>query len=380
MLNNKLFLFRFFLYFLILLGFCSLNSCVYWNVVRYQKPGIYDYKIFKNATVLSGNSKPFALHEQYNKKSISQQHLDYFRGKNTRAYIVIKDGKLFHEQYWGKSTVNSYSNSFSVAKSIISLLIGIAIDEGYIKNIDTPVSKYLGTYSNKADTAITIRHLLEMSAGFQWSEKYTKPLGKIAKAYYGKDLVKLVSKLKSARKPGEFYEYQSICTQLLAFVLEKATGRDAALYASEKLWQPLGCESQALWSKDNKHGNVKAYCCFNAIARDFAKIGQLVLNKGIWEGKQIISSHYLNAAMAPAVHLKDEYNKNVNYYGFHWWLANYKEMQIPYARGILGQYILVIPEKNMVVVRLGETHKRKYIDMHPQEIFYYIDGAIALTE
>lgn len=377
---NKLLFNRLLVLLLFIAGLCSFNSCVYFNIVQYTRPGIHDHKIFHNVTVASANPQPFVLHDLYNKHNIDSAALKYIQEKNTRAFIVIKDGRLLHEQYWGNFTVHNYCNSFSVAKSIVSILIGIAIDEKIIDSYDVPIKNYLGRFSNSVDTTITIRHLLEMSAGFKWGEKYSKPLGKIAASYYGKDLKKVTRKLKSTKKPGEYYEYQSVCTQLLAFILEKATNKKIHLYAAEKLWQPLGCESSALWSLDRKNGNAKVYCCFNAIARDFAKIGQLVLNKGKWNGKHIISEQNLDASFGPALYLKDEHNQNVDYYGLHWWLANYKNMKIPYARGILGQYILIIPDKNMVVVRLGETKKRKYIGAHPQEIFYYIDAAIELTK
>ena len=136
----------------------------------------------------------------------------------------------------------------------------------------------------------------------------------------------------------------------------------------------------ASWSLDQRNGDEKATCCFNSTARDFARFGQLVLQKGMWNDKQIVSESYLKESLSPAAHLMDENNEPVNFYGFQWWISNYKNLEIYYARGILGQYIMSIPSKNMVIVRLGHKRSKKKIDHHPSEMFDYIDLAIKITE
>jgi CubicO group peptidase (beta-lactamase class C family) len=141
---------------------------------------------------------------------------------------------------------------------------------------------------------------------------------------------------------------------LLGLIVEKATGKSLSRYASEKLWQPLGAEHPALWSTDKKDGVEKAFCCFNSNARDFARIGQLMLDSGRWKGNEIISPDYYAQSITPC-NIPDNSGQPVNYYGYQWWLCP-SFPGVFYARGILGQYIIIIPSKNMVVVRLG--HKR----------------------
>ena len=160
--------------------------------------------------------------------------------------------------------------------------------------------------------------------------------------------------LRVVNTPGVEFNYISSNTELLAFIVQKATGTTLSNYASQKLWKPIGAEMDVQWSLDHKDGDEKAYCCFYATARDFARIGKLFLNKGKWNGKQVVSEEYVNACITPAP-ISDNGKPNTTY-GFQWWLTDYRGMKIFYARGILGQYIFVIPDLNLVFVRLG--HKR----------------------
>jgi len=125
----------------------------------------------------------------------------------------------------------------------------------------------------------------------------------------------------------------------------------------------------------------KAYCCFNTNVRDFARLGQLILNKGMWNGNRIISEEYINEATTPKKNLLDKATGDiVDFYGFQWWIINYKGIQIPYMRGILGQYIFVIPDKNAVVVRLGHTRSKEIINHHPKDVYDYLEDAFLILD
>ena len=166
--------------------------------------------------------------------------------------------------------------------------------------------------------------------------------------------------------------------QILALVIMNATGMTLSEYASEKFWKPMGAKNDALWSLDHENGLEKAYCCFNSNARDFARWGQLILNNGRWNGKQLISETYLNQATTPAAYLEDEDGNAVDYYGFQWWIINYKGFKIPYMRGILGQYVFAIREKNAVVVRLGHKRSEELIGPNRKDIYTCLDAAFAI--
>ena len=184
--------------------------------------------------------------------------------------------------------------------------------------------------------------------------------------------------MKEIEEPGVNFIYQSGVTQLLALIVEKATGENISSYVSRKLWTPINAEEDALWSLDKKGGIEKAYCCFNSNARDFARFGQLILNKGSWNGKQLISEYYLKEATTPDSSLLfKEYNEKNLCYGFQFWHLTYQEMDIPYMRGILGQYVFVIPALNAVVVRLGHKRSDNRTDQHyPDDINIWLGTAI----
>jgi hypothetical protein len=251
----------------------------------HRRPEIDQYPIFENRIVEAGDPQPWPQAGYYNKLSIPNQYADDFRKYGTVAYVIIQNGALLFEQYWEKYSPQSHSNSFSMAKSIISFATGCAIDDGVIANVDQPVGDFFPQFGRYNGKPLTIRHLLSMSAGVDFREAYTSLFSPTTQLYYGNDLKKIVTGMKQIEEPGVYFIYQSGVTQLLAFILEKATGENITSYVSRKIWTPIQAEENALWSLDRKDGFEKAYCCFNSNARDFARLGQLVLNEGKWNGK-----------------------------------------------------------------------------------------------
>jgi CubicO group peptidase (beta-lactamase class C family) len=347
----------------------------------YLNPDIDDHRIFDNREVkISQNTHPWPFSSGYNQASLSASAVDSLEIYETVAFLVIKHDSILFERYWNKQSPTTLSNSFSMAKSIVSLLIGCAIEEGHIKGLDEKVVKYLpnlkGSYSNR----LTIRHLLSMSSASSWDESYKSPFSITTQAYYGRNLEKTTKKIEIVQQPGIVFRYRSGDTQLLASILKTATGQTISEYASEKLWQPLGAESQALWSLDHKGGTEKAFCCFNSNARDFARIGHIVLNKGTFNNNQLIPKHYIREMTTPVNYLTDDDAKMVDYYGLHWWILNYKGQKIPYARGILGQYIFVLPAQRAVIVRLGNKRSDVYRAHHPADAFTWLESALEIIE
>ena len=347
------------------------------KAIRYATPDIDDYRIFDNRTVKAGNPQPWRISERYNKSDISADRLLSFEQYETVAYLVVQDTAIVFEQYWDGYGAGSLSNTFSAAKSIVSLLAGIARDEGKIATFDLPVADFYPPYKADSRKEITIKDVLTLSAGLNWDEAYSSLFSITTRAYYSDNIEPLITGLRLVEKPGVRFRYQSGVTELLSFVVSNAVGTTLSEYASEKLWTPIGAEHDALWCLDHKNGLEKAYCCFNSNARDFARIGQLILNKGRWNGKQVVSEAFIDEATTPATWLKDgDTDRNVDFYGYQWWRLVRNGMEVKYARGILGQYILVIPEKNMVVVRLG--HKRsdvKTAGNYPEDIDLWLDTA-----
>ncbi|HSY77201.1 MAG TPA: serine hydrolase [Bacteroidia bacterium] len=323
-------------------------------------PGIDEYHIFPNRKVNIGKPIPWPMAADYNKKTISDSLLEQMKKYQTIAYVIVKNDSLRYEQYWDGYSDTSHTNSFSMGKSITSILCGIAIAEGKIKSVDEHVSDFLPEYKKGMDSLLTIKDLLEMGSGINFGESYISPFSYPAEAYYSNDIMKYTLKYKVDSMPGQKFKYLSGNTTLLGYCVSKAVGMSLSDYASEKLWQPIGAEQPAYWSIDHEGGLEKAYCCFNSNARDFAKIGELYLNLGsvyrydsymdstgthqTVSCRGIVPRDWVVASTTP---------KLCAYYGYQWWIINFEGHIIPYCRGLQGQYIFVIPEQRMVVVRLG---------------------------
>lgn len=359
----------------------------------HQLPKIDQYPIFENRVVKAGDPAPLPYAPGVNERKVAPRFEEDFARYGTVAFVVLKNGQVWAEQYWEDYSDTSHSNSFSMAKSIVSLLVGCAIQDGYIRSVDQPVGDFLPEWGAFEGDTLTVRDLLTMSAGVEWDESSSSLFSTTTEAYYGKDLWGLAQREVLIEKPGVYFNYQSGATQILAFVLKKAIGKDIADYASEKIWTPIQAEEDALWSLDHEGGMEKAYCCFNSNARDFARLGQLVLQHGYWYPQgghvtatrvRVVDSAYIAEATTPATYLKarleDGREVPCTMYGYQFWMLDYKGLDVTYFRGILGQYIFVIPALDAVVVRLGHERADAYnIDQdYPLDIDIWLEAALDL--
>jgi len=309
---------------------------------------ISDAKFFDTRTVEAGTANPWKVSDFYFEWDISGTLRASLEETNTVAFLMVKDGEIVFEEYWDGYSDSSRSNSFSMAKSVTTMLTQCAIQDGSIPSWDTKVKDYLPQLKGEFADELTLRHLSTMTAGLDFNEHYTNPFDITAKLYYGPDVEKLmIENVPVIDKPGDAYEYQSGATQLLGLAVMKATGKTLSEYASEKLWKPMGATHSAEWHLDNEDGKELAFCCFNSNARDFARFGQMLLQQGNYNGKQLLDSSFVAMATVPFVE---------PFYGHSFWMTDDYGTHIFYQRGILGQYIIVIPEYDMVVVRLG--HER----------------------
>src|SRR5450432_1250200 len=228
--------------------------------IVYNFADIDDYKIFTNNTVAVGTPQPWALSSNFNKPVLPGELQNLLERIKSIGVTVIKNDSLLFEKYWDGYNDSSYSGSFSMAKSITSLLIGAALKEGKIKSLDEPVGNYIPEFAAGEKAKVRIVDLLTMSSGTNWDESYSNPFSVTAELYYGDDVYKTATGVKMVRQPGTYHTYKSGDTQLLGLILEKATGKSLSAYASEKIWQPMGAQLPALWSTDKENGNEKAYC------------------------------------------------------------------------------------------------------------------------
>ena len=338
---------------------------------------IDDYIHFPSNSIKNGNHQEWLVSKEYNKAQLPEFIKPINDKLGTVAYVVIKNDSIIFEEYWNGYSADSSSNSFSMAKSWISTLVGIAIKEGKIESINQKACDFLPEFCEGDNSKITIKHLLTMSSGLDWDEDYHDPLGQTAEAYFAPNLKKQMMRLKAVEPAGEIFKYHSSCSQLLAFIVESATGKSVNEYTSEKLWKPMGAKHPALWNTDTKRGDEKAFCCINSNARDFARLGKLYLNKGNWNGTQLLDSNYVKEATSVANLLDEDGNKNVNY-GYQFWIANRKGLDVYYTRGLWGQYVICIPEKDMIIVRLGRNYGFHLADGHSEDFYQFIDAALEM--
>jgi CubicO group peptidase (beta-lactamase class C family) len=343
----------------------------------YTSSYIDDFVHFPANTIESGAHQEWAIADNYNNVELP----DFIKPVNdsleTVAFMVIVNDSIQFEKYWYGYSADTMSNSFSMSKSFVGTLIGIAIKEGTINSVDQKVCDFLPKFCEGRNVEVTIKDLLTMSSGLNWTEDYYNPIGQTAQAYYGSDLKELVMGLTVVESPGKVFKYHSSCTQILTFILEAATKKTISDYASEKLWEPMGAKHLALWNTDVEGGDEKGFCCINSNARDFARLGRLYLNRGNWNGKQLLDSNYVKDATKIADLLDEKGNPNVNY-GYQFWLAERQGFSIYYARGLWGQYIICIPEKNMIVVRLGKKYGTHLEDGHHDDFYAFIDAALEM--
>jgi len=335
-----------------LLSIIFLSSCQLGRFVFYNFADIKDYKKFHSRALKSDSLKYKFYTTEKGKfpKELNHTPFDQYLSNNqTVAFLIIRNDTIHYEKYFKGYDAESIVPSFSMAKSVTSILIGCAIDDGLIKSVDEPITNYIPELKKKGFEKVTIKHLLQMTSGIKFNESYFNPFGDAASFYYGLNLRKRINKMKLKTEPGKKFEYISGNTQLLGLVLERSLkGKTITDYLQYKLWTPLGMEYDASWSIDRKkEGLEKTFCCLNARARDFAKIGRLYQNKGNWNGKQIVSQKWVEESTK-----LDTTDGSAKYYQYQWWLPTPNEDFM--AEGILGQFVYVNPTKNLIIVRLGK--------------------------
>ena len=343
-------------------------------------PVIDDLDTFEKDTVCHNPDDvwQWPLAERYNSYRLSAEDKAYLDSLGTVSFLVIRHDSLLFEDYRNGWNDTLTSNIYSATKTIVGLLVGIALDEGAICSLDDPVSRYIPAYTKGMQAQVTLRHLLTMSSGLNWDESYSSLKSKTTAAYYGDDIRSLVMDLEPIEEPGKRYSYKSGDTQLLSFVLEAALQKGGnpmtiSQYAEEKLWQPIQACNDALWNLDREGGDEKTYCCFNTTARDLAHLARLILHQGNWNGQQVISAAYLSEAISPASYLENEFGDGpLDYYGFQIWIVHYKGMSFPAFRGLGGQYVFALPQANAIVVRLGHKRSDEYLRENTTDIFPYL--------
>jgi CubicO group peptidase (beta-lactamase class C family) len=340
-------------------------------------PDIQEYKNLPKHVIKTTSGRPWPKHALYNQSVLPDSALDFIEEYETVSFLVIYKDSLLFEKYWQGFNDTTISNSFSMAKSIIGVLTGIALDKGYIKSLEDPVYYYLPQYDIGLGKSLKVWHLLSMSSGIDFKEDYLNPFAFPARANYGDNLEALLRNYSVTTTPGVSFNYQSGSTQILGQLLMAATGKSLSELLSLWVWNNIEAEGDAIWSLDADNGEEKAFCCINATATDFARFGKLYLDNGYWNEMVVVDSSYVVASISSAP-LVDGEGEKLRTYGYSWWLGEHNGNKIFYMRGIKGQYVLVVPEKDLIVVRMGK--KRFFGDAQttPQDVHIYLDMALKM--
>ena len=272
---------------------------------------------------------------------------------DTKGLIVLEKDSVVFEEYWDDHDATTISNSFSTAKTVITLLIQIAIQDGYIDSWDDPITKYIPEYEIPEGVAEpTLRHFSTMTAGMQIKENYNDPFSKTAKLYYGDNVEATALSVPPGKNPaGEVYEYQSAQTQVLTVALSRAVGESVSSFANRELFAKVGFEVPATWHLDRADGLELGFCCLNVSVRDFAKLGQFILHDGKINGQPVVDSAFI--AMASQGYKSP-------YYGHSFWIYPEPYNHVFGFRGMLGQDILIDRAHQRVVMRVGQRDGGKY--------------------
>lgn len=340
-----------------------------------------DYLKFYNDTVYSSDQpQVWPLHQNYNQYSLDPDLEAYHKDRKSVAYLIIKNDSILYEKYYDGFGPDSKSNSFSMVKSIVSALMGIAIQEGFIKSLDQKVTDFIPDLKGRFAKEVTVGDLSSMASGQLWSEEYYNPFSVTSASYFVDDLDALLIDQPIHEAPGKSFHYQSGTTQLLGMVIKRATGKTLSAYLTQKLWQPIGATHDALWQLDSrKEAMEKAFCCLATNARDFARMGKLYKDHGRWNGNQLLDSVFVARSIKPRFEESPEY-------GYGWWLDVFQDKKLFMMRGHLGQYVLVIPEEELIVVRLGHLKDKPVQtkslggEAFTKDIYVYLEGGLEMIK
>ncbi len=319
--------------------------------------------IFPYRTVKKGKENfkfgesPQQLISEFEHHGVNYSVEDFLKRTATTGFLVIKNDEIVFEEYSLGNSIDTLNISWSVNKSFVAGLLGIAVDEGAIKSIHDPVSEYVPLLKNTGYDGVSIKNVMQMSSGVGFDEDYAAFFSDINRMgrviALGNSINEFAASLQSVRKAGSYHHYVSMDTQVLGMVLQQATGKTPSAYLEEKIWSKLGMRSDARWLLDDL-GMELAFGTMNVTVRDYARFGRLYLNDGRWQGEQIIPEQWITDSTTPdAPHLMPGENpasSNRSGYGYQWWIPEHPQNDYV-ARGVYGQYIYINPANNVVIVR-----------------------------
>jgi len=273
----------------------------------------------------------------------------YMKATNVSGLLIVKHGRILLERYGLGRTETDRWTSFSVGKSVTSVLIGAAIKDGYISGLDAPVTTYLPELKHTAYDGVTVGDLVTMRSGVKWNEDYTDPKSDVAlfsrqpiRADGMDPIEAYMAKLPRAHKPGTVFHYDTGETDLAGILVARATKKHLADYLSEKIWSKIGTEQDAAWMLDQAGAELGG-CCISMTLRDYARFGLFFMHGGVADGKRVLPDGWVKASSSRQVGT----GEGDLGYGYFWWIHPHGTYE---AEGIFGQSIFLDPKNDLVIV------------------------------
>lgn len=364
-------------------------SCTSARMIRYREPDARNQHMFRSRVVRRADA-PF----QFARAALLRDDLDtiavrdidgrripwsdYMKARSILGFLVIRNDTILYERYRDGLTESSIHNSFSVAKSVLSALVGAAIADGAIRSLDDPVRDYVKELrGNPAFEGVTVRHLLGMRSGLRFTPAEGSLIAKFrsdeARVYYTTNLPGMVAKAKRVQPPGEAWVYKDTDAELLGLVVARATGKSVAAYTEEKIWRRIGAEHDATWQLDHANGQEKTSTGFNATLRDYARFGRLYLNGGRWSGAPVLPAEWVaNSVRFDTTRTEPEVS---TWWGMqhtlYWWHPTQPKQGDFFADGSNGQRIYVDPASKTIIVQLANDSRQ---DFPFRRIAGYLNG------
>ncbi|WP_284309480.1 serine hydrolase domain-containing protein [Hydrogenophaga electricum] len=357
----------------------------FWTALRHtyldghNTAHIDDARNFPQAVIAGGRPQPWPVAAV--QRPLSESLRAYLSEHRSAAFLVAHRGELIHETYFAPYSAESRTNGFSMVKTLTTLLAGAAVADGILPDFDAPAARWLPEYAgHPLGAQATLAQFSAMTSGHEWTENYYLPLNPTTELYFGGDAAGVVLRQGFERAPGTAFEYSSASTQVLAVALQRALrerdpGQSLSRYLSQRLWQPLGL-ADASWSLDRPReqgGMEMAYCCVHSRARDMARIGQLLLQDGQWNGQALLPAAFVQRITQP--------NGLARFYGHGLWMDPDHAPPFYFLQGHLGQYVIVVPSEALVIVRLGQyrTQERTRHAQIRDEVYRYVEEALRMV-
>ncbi len=332
----------------------KLESLLFWSQEEKERRFSMMQSIYPSIVIEKGEQS-YSYEQKPNIKPQWEDNTNlasYMEKNHIAGLMVIQDNVIQLEAYGQDVNSQTLWTSYSVAKSISSLLVGVALKEGYIHSLEDPLENYISEFKDNDYGKVTVRQLLSMTSGIAWNEDYTDANSDVAQMYQraceGKEphIITYMKELKSIHPAGKKWNYSTGETDLVGILIQKATGKSLSDYLSEKIWKPMGMQSCAYWLADECSNLNIGGSGLSASLRDFSRLGSLMLNHGNIEGESIVAEEWLKDATSPLFEVNDQGGG----YGYLWWCnpdGSYA------AHGIFGQMLYINPQENLIVTQIA---------------------------